>query len=355
VVAFGIVAVGAIPGLYRLIVQMRAGDEFHWLRQADLAHFANVVTAVFLPVGLWDNPLIIALGTRGNAETVVAAVLLALLGAGFWFGRRELSKSLHAQPIVSWLIIAYLAVPVLVWLFGFVARPLFMDRTILFAVPGVILLITAVCLALGRRLAALAAIGAVVLYCASTLLFGIVREKEDWRGAYAFLATAAAPSDIIAVCPLYNYPALRYHAVLPVGSAVMGIAMDGRLLAVERALGSNPDWDRTYFRHVWAPGTKGVHAAKPHLSVTPLSLRPGQSIWRVDGHCNPHFSADLDAVLSVGARDSGTAWRQTRKDPGTFGIAIRRYRVVAPVTFSVRNLVAQDRWMRPYYSSERMP
>ncbi len=355
VVAFGIVAVGAIPGLYRLILQTLAGDEFHWLPQADPAHFANIAAAVFLPVGLWDNPLSTALGTRGSAEAIVAAILLALLSAGCWFGRRGLSRYLHAQPIVLWLILAYVAVPVLVWLFGFVARPLFMDRTILFAVPGMILLITAVCLALGQRFAAPAAIGAVVLYAASTLLFGIVREKEDWRGASAFLAASAAPGDIIAVCPLYNYPALRYHAALPVGSAVMGIAMDGRLLKVERALGSNPDWDKTYFRHVWAPGTKGVHVARPHLPPTPLSLRPGQSIWRVDGHCNPHFSADLDAVLSIAGRDPGIAWSQTRKDRGTFGIAIRRYRVVEPVTLSVRNLVAQDRWMRPYYSSARMP
>lgn len=353
--AFGSIIVGTIPGLYRLIAQMLAGDEFHWLGQADLTDFADITAAVFLPVGLWDNPLVDALRTGGSAEAVVAAVSLTLLGAGCWFGGRKLVRSLQAQPVILWLILAYLMIPAILWLFGFAARPIFMGRTILFAVPGMILLITAVCVALGPRVAAPAAIGAVLLYGASSLAFGIVREKEDWRGAYAYLAASAAPDDIIAVCPLYNYPALRYHADLPVGSAVMGIAADGRLLQVEGGLGSNPDWDKTYFRHVWAPGTKGVRVARPRLPPARLSLRPGQSIWRVDGHCNPSFSADLDAVLSIASRDPGLAWSQERKDPRTLGILIRRYRIVTPVTVSVRNLVGSDQWMSPYRSSARVP
>lgn len=353
--AFGIMAVAAVPGLYRLILQMLVGDEFHWLGQADLPEFVAVTAAVFLPIGLWDNPLTNATEVKGAAEAVVAAVSLAVLGAACWLGRPQLFRSLRAQPVVLWLILAYLIVPALVWLFGFVARPLFMDRTILLAVPGMILLITAVCLALERHVAAPAAAGAILLYCASTLLFGIVREKEDWRGGYAYLAASAAPRDVIAVCPLYNYPALRYHAVLPAGSAVLGIAGDGRLLEVERGLGTNPDWDQTFFRHVWAPGTKGLGVAAPHLPPARLNLRPGQSIWRVDGHCNPGFSADLDAVLSIARRDAGVAWSKKRKDRGAFGVTIRRYRVVAPVTLSIHRLVARDQWMPPHHSSARMP
>jgi mannosyltransferase len=352
---FGAMTVGAIPGIYRLIQQVRVGDDFHWLGQAGLIDFADTSAAVLLPGGLWDNPLAAALGAAGITEAAVAAGSVALLGAGCWFGRKQLYRSLRAQPIVLWLILAYLMVPLIVWLFGFIARPLFMDRTILFAVPGMILLITAVCLALRRRIAARAAIGVVLAYCVSTLLFGIVREKEDWRGAYAYLSAVVSPTDIVAICPLYNYPALRYHTASPVGSAVLGMTLDGRLLVVERGLGTNANWDSTYFRHVWAPGTKGLRAPLPQLPPAGLSLRPGQSIWRVDGHCNRRFSAEMDAILGVASRDPGIAWSQKRKDPRTIGITIRRYRVVAPVAFNVRDLVAQPRGAPPFLSSARTP
>lgn len=339
-VAFGAMAVGAAPGLYRLLEQVRLGDPFHWLPQADAASFADTSAAVFLPVGLWDNPLTGALGTGGAAEAIVAALLLALLIAGGWVGRRRLFDVLRRQPIIRWLILAYLAVPVLVWLFGFVARPLFMERTILFAVPGAILLIAAVCLALDRRIAASAAIATVTLYSASTLAFGIVREKEDWRGAYKYLAAHAVPGDLIAICPLYNYPALRYHARAPVGSAVLGVSFDGALVEVEHGLGANPQWDKTYFDSVLMPETTGTPTQGVGLPAL-LNLQPGQSIWRVDGHCNTGFSGDLVRALSGAGSDPQTVWRQVRKDPRAFGIAVRRYRIGAAAVLSVQDIAPQ--------------
>jgi uncharacterized membrane protein len=200
---FGAMAVCASPGIYRLVLQMQMGDEFHWLQQAGPVDFATTTASVLLPVGLWDNPLTDA-PTRGIVQVAVAAGSIALLGTGLWFGRQKLRAILRERPIVLWLVLAYLAVPIIVWLFGFAARPLFIDRVILFSVPGMILLITAICCALRGRSTTRAAIAAVLLYGASTLLFGIMREKEDWRGAYQFLAASAAPGDIIAVCPFYN-------------------------------------------------------------------------------------------------------------------------------------------------------
>ena len=264
-----------IAGIYRLIQQMLIGDEFHWLQQAGPVDFAATTASVFLPVGLWDNPLTRELGAIGIAQAAVAPASLALLGAGSWFGRRRLHTLLHERPVVLWLILAYLASPVDIWLFGFVARPLFMDRVILFSVPGMVLLITAVCLSLGERSAMRAAIAAVVLYGASTLLFGTMREKEDWRGAYRFLAAAASPNDVIAVCPFYNYPALRYHASAAVRSAVLAVRASGAVVEAEHGLGANPDWDKIYFRAALVPRMPGQPAAKMGVPTT-LRLQPGQ-------------------------------------------------------------------------------
>jgi hypothetical protein len=230
-----------------------------------------------------------------------------------------------------------------VWAFGFVVRPLFMDRTILFAAPGMVLLITALCLSLERRAAAWSALAAVFLYGASTLLFGIMREKEDWRGAYEYLAAAASPADVIAICPLYNYPALRYHAVAPVASSTLGIATDRSLVQIERGLGANPDWDKTYFRHFFVPRVAGARPVTPDMRLPGrLDLHPGQSVWRVDGHCNPAFSADMDKVLSAASPDPDVAWRQTRKNRRALGITIRRYQIVGPLAFDVETVVSQE-------------
>src|SRR4029453_5276826 len=144
-----------------VFLQMQVGGDFHGLQQAGLVDFAATTASVLLPVGLWDNPLTDA-PTRGIVQVAVAAGSIALLGTGSWFGRQTLRAILRKRPIVPWLILAYLAVPIIVWLFGFAARPLFMDRVILFAVPGMILLITAICSAIGGRSTTRAAIAAVL-------------------------------------------------------------------------------------------------------------------------------------------------------------------------------------------------
>lgn len=338
---FGAMAVCALPGIYRLVLQIQMGDEFHWLQQAGLVDFAAATASVLLPVGLWDNSLTNA-PTRGIVQMAVAAGSTALLGTGLWFGRQTLRAILRERPIVLWLILAYLAVPIIVWLFGFVARPLFMDRVILFSVPGMILLITAICCALLGRSTTRAAIVAVLLYGASTLLFGIMREKEDWRGAYQFLAASAAPGDIIAVCPFYNYPALRYHAGIVVGSAVLAVAADQTLVEIEHGLGANPDWDKAYFRAALVPQVAGRRAAESGVPTT-LRLQRGQSVWRIEGHCNPGFVADIEAALRPLAPDPKIVWMQKRRGFQKWAVVVRRYRVSEPVALNVRDLAPPPR------------
>jgi hypothetical protein len=334
---FGVMAVCASPGIYRFIQQMLAGDDFHWLPQADLADFATTTASVFLPVGLWDNSVTDGLGKGLVVQGAVAAGSVVLLCTGLWFGRHELHRLLQERSVVLWLTLAYLAVPILIWLFGFVARPLFMDRVILFSVPGMILLITAVCFGLGHRFAAGAAIAVVILYGNSTLLFGVMREKEDWRGAYRFLVATASPTDVIAVCPLYNYVALRYHAGAPVGSAVLAVSADGSFVQIERGLGTNPEWDKTFHRTVSVPRMAGQRVGT-HVVPTAFRLQPGQSVWRVDGHCNSSFAATMDAALYPLIPDPDVAWTQKREGPQTWGIVIRRYRVSVPVALGIRDL-----------------
>jgi mannosyltransferase len=353
-IVFGVMVVCALPGIYRLIQQMLIGDEFHWLRQPSPFDAVAMSASVFLPIGLWDNQLTNAFGMTDAAKTVVATASIALLGAGFWFHRVWLRRSLQERSVVLWLVLAYLVVPVMVWLFGFVVRPVFIDRVILFCVPGMILLITAGCLALGRRMAVSVGIAVVLLYGASALLFGMVREKEDWRGAYRYLAASASPADVIAICPLYNYPALRYHVEAPVGVAVLSVTARGRLVKIEHGLGTDPEWDKTYFRHVLMPRMAGRPAAADSVRSV-LRLQPGQSVWRIEGHCNPGFATDMDVALTGISPDADVAWIQKRKDPGTFGVVVRRYHLSAPVAFHVQDITPQPQDMGSFRGVSRLP
>ena len=284
---------------------------------AKLGWGAPTSAEVFLPVGLWDNPLATSFGLQQVCKIVAIIASVALAGAAFSLGwRRELRRR-QERPVVLLLIVAYLVVPVIVWLFGFVARPLFMDRVIMYSIAGMILLITGLCIAFGERAAAAVGTACVLLYGGSTLyLFGTMRQKEDWRGAYVYLAEHASAADIIAVCPIYNYPSLRYHATAPVATMVLAVDREGSLAVIEEGLGANPDWDKTYFHGVLVPRVAGRHdTASSAQGAGKLRLRPGQSVWRVDGHCGAALEARMDAMLRGIDPHPESAWVEARKAP----------------------------------------
>jgi hypothetical protein len=346
---FGVMALLATPGIYRLVLQMFVGDSFDWLLQPDLIRFAGGIADIFLPVGLWDNSMTNALGISRICKGVVLAGAGGLAGWAYFFDHRRIIRRLQEQPAVLSITIAYLMVPILVWLFGFVARPLFMARVILFCVPGLILLIAAICCAFQRRVATRLGIAVVLLYGGSTLLFGTMRKKEDWRGAYNYLAASVAPRDVIAVCPIFNYPTLRYHAVAPVGSAVLVVATSRgrrRLLQIEDGLGANQDWDKRYFHYelegsqfpVLASRVIGQRGVAHDSSVAgKLELVPGQSLWRVNGLCSPSDAADMDARLSGLHPDPKVGWHE-RTDRGVYTVTIQRYRITVPLALEIQHL-----------------
>lgn len=340
---FVLMALCAMPGLLRLAEQLKIGDGFNWVQQPGLSGFIQTNLNLSLPAGLWDNTLIRTSGLTSIAKIAVVAAFAASLAAGFWLGRRRMLEWSRDRRAVLWLMLAYLSIPLIVWLYGFALKPLFISRVILYSVSGMILLITGLCLALDKRRGALAGLAVVAVYSAALLLQGTIRERENWRGAAAYLAGAAAPGDVIAICPVYNYPALRYHATTPAGAAVV-TTMGGTLARIEGGLGSNPDWDKLYFQKLIRPQTMAhIHgggvAASDLGGPGKLELRAGQSIWRVDGRCTEELGADMDRALSGASPDPDLAWLQ-KGTPRMGAISVRRYRIAAPITLDLQNLTA---------------
>lgn len=337
---FVLMALCAVPGLYWLLQQMTIEHGFNWLQQRSFVSFLKLCLDVFLPSGLWENSLTVTLGAISIAKALVVAICLAGLGAALWLGRQRLLAWGRERPYVILLITAYFLVPVAMWLHGYAGQPMLIGRGMLYSVPGMILLITGLCLALGQRTAIVAGGVAFVLFALSILLSGTIREREDWRGAYAFLSGVVAPGDLIALCPVYNYPALRYPATASIGAPVITM-VDGRLAEIEQSLGADRRWDQTYFRAVTVPQMTARLAHKSpstdqDAAVKAIALAAGLSIWRIDGHCNE--SAAMDRMLDLARYDSGAL--SFEDNTSHVAISIRQFRVTEPTSVEVRSLVA---------------
>lgn len=338
-VLFGAMAILASPGIYRLIQQAAFGSGYDWLQQRGPVGFVRLWAEVFLPFGFRD--IAGASGVGAAAWVKMAALGLFLIGLAMaaWLGRRQLRAQLRERPAVALLIVAYLLVPLLLWLYGFVALPILIGKHLLYAGPGIILLIAGVCLSLDRRKAAWAGCAAVLLYGLSLLAAGTVRPHENWNGAFAFLAQAAQAGDVVAVCPFHEFTALRHPADRPLDVPVV-TRVDGNTIEIEAKLGADPHWDRVLFQSTLYPhlALKRLGRQAPEGAQGPagtLALQPGQSVWRVDGHCGDK-AEDMDRFMSAAAFDAASV-RYQDDIGGPAAILIRQYRVNAPLTLEIRD------------------
>jgi|GEM_PF-3996875 len=295
--ALAAMALLALPGLVRLAREVALPDAFHWLRQASPAEFVATAADVLLPLG--DG----AIGGVLQAAAAAATALLLVRRRG------RLRELFGRNPAAAAVILALLALPLIVWLAGYVLRPIFMFRTALVGIPGAILLVAGVLeLVSGRRSSAALAAGAVALALAPPLLAGTVRDKEDWRGAFAALAARVQPGDLIVACPSWKYPALRHAAERTVPAAV--VVPFGEALLIERALGADRAWDRTFFDAVTGPVARDLNGG-PHRGPYPrsaVSLAPSARVWLVASECSEEEAPGLSQWL--GGRPRWTAvWR----------------------------------------------
>jgi hypothetical protein len=334
-----VMALCAIPGIYRLTGEAAFGVGYSWLQQRGLAGFLRLCVEVFLPIGSRDSASAQGFALSGLVRAALVGILAVGLAVCAWLGRQRLQARLRAEPAVLWLIVAYLLVPVLIWLYGFVAQPLLLAKNILYAVPGVILLIAGVCTAPGNRALAWAGCAAVLLYGVSLLAMGPVRERENWRAAYDFLAGAAAAGDVVAICPFHDFASLRFHAGGAVNVPVV-TRVDGSTIEIEAALGTDPHWDETLFHAALEPHLSrrwtGEQAEAGALGIAGrIDLRPGQSVWRIDGHCGDK-APDMDRAMSAAGYEPGVVrYQDDTGSPAT--ILIRQYRVNAPITLEIRD------------------
>lgn len=343
-VLFGLMALCALPGLFWFYQSMSFGHSFNWLQQPTISKFIGELAAVFLPAGFWDNPWARTVGSQFLLKLIAIMLGVACLVAAFLLKGRALIQLLQTRPVVGGLILAYLGVPFVIWGIGFVSQPILMARTILLAIPGLILLLAGFCMVADKRFAVWGSTLLVLVYGSSTLMQLNSREKENWRGAAAFLSAAIQPGDVIVVCPASVYPALRHAVHTPVPASVMAASVSGQVVELEAMLGADPNWDTTYHHLIQVPKLEqriGRNIVLPGTvaPVATVNVQLGHSVWRVDRNCNnTNGELSTDAALQAIDAPPHVAWRHTSKYNAKDLIAIKHYQTTAPVQGALYHL-----------------
>lgn len=327
-VTFAVMAVLALPGVVRALTQMEVGHDFNWLQQPGPATFVSTVADFFLPIGLWDNRLTNGLDIRLAAKAVFIGIFGLTIMAALWKNRAAIGAFVAADRFTSAAIAMFFVFPLVFWLAGYAVKPLFLGRTILFCIVGAILILVLLVRAQPERRRLAVSSLLLGIWLVSTLAYGMMREKEDWRGANRFLATAMAPDDILVVCPSFYYPALRHPVAGIHGRAALASnARTPDLTLLEPGLGASATWAQDYLA--------SLHRFLP-MPDTVLQLAPGQAIWRVDGVCWDGIaeSEALDRLLAPIDAAPQALWSQKAKYDDH--ILIRRYAVREPRQITVK-------------------
>lgn len=325
-------AVLALPGMVRLVRTARTPDGFHWLPQATPLHFAQTVADVLMPSGLWQNAWVRSSAAAPLVGVAITIGLLGTVGAILVWAMRTRRFGRADVPVFA-IGAALLALPLIVWLFGYAVRPVFMPRTILVVIPGMILLLAGAATLLPTRRTRYAfALSIGGLYALSTLLQGTTREKENWSGATAYLAASVRPGDALIVCPIWKFPALRHAAPRALPVPAFGAAPKAMLL-VEPAFGGNPSWAQSFFESFASAKRRLFADVRPAtVSERHLAMAAGTSLWLVESECEPAMRAELDRLGMSGWE---TRW-QSRGATFRDDIAIRRLRLRGPLTLTLQ-------------------
>jgi hypothetical protein len=193
-----------LPWLHIVLTQLIGNGSMAWLVQPSVMGAARI----------WSHVIGFNYVSPSPLGFNLALCLLCLYGA----------LRLRPQPSVAWLLLAVaMLAPLLIWLVGFV-HPLYMERTIIWALLGSVLLVAAGVDAMQGWKAPVSVVALIVLSAWSVLGYHATgaAENTDWRTGYAawergldpdMSAQAAIFSSPPPVLPMLYYA--RHRATLP--------------------------------------------------------------------------------------------------------------------------------------------
>ena len=306
--AIAVIVVAAMPEMRRVVRYATENNAFHWLKQPDLAGFAELVATQWLPIG----------GVVASSIAAAALVLLAI-----W--QRRVLRTWAARDLAGALIVAALLLqPLALWLFGFQVAPVIMERTILPSLPAVGLFVAVLIAPLGGRVRLLGGGAILAAMLGATLIGGPVRPKEEWKAARAVLRSADPERDLIVACPFWKVPALM-AATRGMRSAPLVTPFLDHMRLIERRMGAEPRWERLFYERVFL-----TLNARP-LGITPPAetetVVPVRSLFLVTSEC----SAEERQAIAGWADGFVVEQRWIAEPrPGHAGIAVERWALDRP-------------------------
>lgn len=224
-----------IPEWIRAASYASTGPGLDWLHQATPTQFVEVIRDTLLPIGF---------GTDATAGLLIPVAIW--IGWRSYADRKRLRGWISDRPAAAAVIVSLLMLPLVVWLFGYVATPVFVPRTILLAIPGSILLFVLLIELDQSNIRQIATSATFIALCVTSLMtFGTARPKEDWREVRRILSEQSRPGDVLIVCPIWKYPALRHAAPEPVAMPVTAFSNE-QWRILESGIAADPHWQRRY-------------------------------------------------------------------------------------------------------------
>jgi mannosyltransferase len=195
--AFGSIAVLSAPLFFFLLTT--SGDQIGWIPELSLGRVAS------------------AIGQFAGARTVVGAVALvpilaAAVLSGLWMFIQTWRSS--TRSLETWrlgFVIACLTVPVLGALLVSLVKPIWVDKYLIVALPGLVLTTSVGLDAWKPTLARLGLATILVLSLSQVLVLHLSLDKDDWRAATQYMLERSEPNDGISYYrPFGRFPANYY-------------------------------------------------------------------------------------------------------------------------------------------------
>jgi 4-amino-4-deoxy-L-arabinose transferase-like glycosyltransferase len=210
----------------------------------------QAMTFPWMPKPTPKQLLHLALFLGGSGEKFLLSLILWI--AAVIAIRRERTN----EPIRYWrgmLVISWAVVPVLLNALASLRHPVFVQRYMIFSLPGTVMLAGRGMGALPRKHVGFWLVVALCVTSIPTLVLGYRKPREDWRNATNVILASAQPDDAVVIYPFYAIVGFDYYRLLDPRAPALhaftkpyyGVGDDDRALL--QALGS----ESRGFRHVW--------------------------------------------------------------------------------------------------------
>lgn len=282
------VALLALPEAWRIWRYASEANAFGWLAEFGPLKFAATVGGEWLPFAKAGGAVVAA---GGFGLFIVAGIV----------GRRPFMALRSEQPLAFWLLSAWLAHPLVLWLLGMLAAPVLMVRTMLPAWPAFALAVALGLSGLRGRTWGVAAAAIIAAYAGWLWVAGPAREKEDWRGAASRVQDW--PANAVLVCPSWKAPALL--AALDARERRVLVNPGGRW----RQVGKAGAWPSSHARALWFAQVKRWLGTPPPMATT--QVRASQ-VLLVESEC---ASPDWPPALPPGPTLASWSSGERQHDP----------------------------------------